>query len=109
MAKKREVFKFGGTSVGSPEAIRQAVTHVERDKPAVVIVSAMRGVTDLLLGVARDAYGGHRQRAMAAIEELVQRHVNLLRHLIASRARIERVEQSVEETAAQLQIGSASC
>jgi bifunctional aspartokinase / homoserine dehydrogenase 1 len=102
MARKSEVFKFGGASVGSPEAIRQAAAHVERDKPAVVIVSAMRGVTDLLLGVARHAYGGHRQQALSGIDDLVQRHVNLLRHLIASRPRTERLEQSIEETAAQL-------
>ena len=51
------VMKFGGTSVGSAESIRR-VTEIIRQsqgKGPFVVVSAMSGVTDLLLASARKA------------------------------------------------------
>jgi len=45
-----KVMKFGGTSVGSPEALQRAVriiTHEKNDK--VVVVSAMSGITNFLV------------------------------------------------------------
>jgi aspartate kinase len=49
----RLVIKFGGTSVGNPDAIRQAaaIAHGLRQdgQEVIVVTSAMSGVTDLLL------------------------------------------------------------
>lgn len=54
-----KVFKFGGTSVGSVAALRLATEHVHKAAPEVtVVVSAMNGITDLLLnGVKQAAVG----------------------------------------------------
>lgn len=51
------VMKFGGTSVGSAESIRKAVGIVRENKSRspFVVVSALSGVTDLLLSSARKA------------------------------------------------------
>ncbi len=53
------VLKFGGTSVGTPEAMRQAasVVHdeVKRGEAVVVVTSALSGVTNLLLGATEQA------------------------------------------------------
>ena len=46
------VMKFGGTSVGSAERMRVAAricAEQKRNRPALVVVSAMSKVTDLLL------------------------------------------------------------
>ena len=54
------VMKFGGTSVGSPERIDQVfqiVSPFEKQKP-VVVVSAVGGVTDLLLEAGNNALQG---------------------------------------------------
>ena len=55
----RLVIKFGGTSVGSAQAIRQAATIASDLHAAghavVVVTSAMSGVTDLLLAGAHAA------------------------------------------------------
>lgn len=56
------VIKFGGTSVGNSSAISQAVEMVrgslkEWDR-VVVVVSALGGVTDLLLEGARTSADG---------------------------------------------------
>ena len=51
-----KVFKFGGTSVGSVAALRLATEHVHKAAPDVtVVVSAMNGITDLLLAGVREA------------------------------------------------------
>ncbi len=51
------VLKFGGTSVGSPERIMHVAERVLRLRgeghSVVVVVSAMSGETDRLLGLAR--------------------------------------------------------
>ena len=44
-----KVLKFGGTSVGTAESLAQVKNIVEAiDQPAVVVVSALGGVTDRL-------------------------------------------------------------
>ena len=53
-----QVLKFGGSSVGSVEAIHQMVsivsTSLQKEK-TVVVISAMSGVTDQLLLLAQSA------------------------------------------------------
>src|SRR5512139_2449773 len=52
------VQKYGGTSMGSPERIREVARRVERfvkeGHQVVVVVSAMSGETNRLLGLARE-------------------------------------------------------
>ncbi len=54
------VMKFGGTSVGSAQAITQAVhivTSYHADYPQLVVVaSAMSGITNQLLACARSGW-----------------------------------------------------
>jgi aspartate kinase len=55
----RLVMKFGGTSVGSIDRIRNVARHVEREVKAghqvAVVVSAMAGATDQLISWTREA------------------------------------------------------
>jgi aspartate kinase len=55
----RLVMKFGGTSVANIERIRNVARHVERERAAghdvAVVVSAMAGKTNELVGWCRDA------------------------------------------------------
>lgn len=67
----RLVMKFGGTSVGDIDRIRNAARHVKREYDAghdiAVVVSAMAGETDRLVGLARDAAPLHDAREYDAI------------------------------------------
>ncbi len=55
----RVVMKFGGTSLGTADAMSRAGGHVLREeRPALVVVSAVAGVTDLLLEAAGTARAG---------------------------------------------------
>lgn len=51
-----DVLKFGGTSVGSASTIKQVV-HIISDSsnPKIVVLSAMSGVTNLLVGLHQTA------------------------------------------------------
>ena len=54
-----KVLKFGGTSVGSVESILLVKQIVEaQTEPVIVVVSALGGVTDKLIGMARMAATG---------------------------------------------------
>jgi len=72
------VMKFGGTSVGSAAAIAQAASLVIEHKPAwsrlVVVVSAMRGVTDALTLGARTAAAGDSHTYTEVVSDLRVMH-----------------------------------
>lgn len=67
----RLVMKFGGTSVADIERIRNVARHVEREVKAghevAVVVSAMSGTTDRLVGWCREAAPVHDAREYDAI------------------------------------------
>ena len=85
-----EVYKFGGVAVGSAEAIRVAISHIRNAKSRIVaVVSAMNGVTDLLLACARAALEGDRKSCRHAAAELQARHVKLIEELANRRSAAE--------------------
>ncbi len=43
-----KVLKFGGSSIGTPERIRNVKAIIDSEQPCVVVVSAFQYVTDLL-------------------------------------------------------------
>ncbi|MBZ5670045.1 MAG: aspartate kinase, partial [Acidobacteriia bacterium] len=71
------VMKFGGTSVGSAERMKNVadiVAHHAQRTEAVVVVSAMGGVTDMLIRAASEASQGDREHWKNARRELAHRH-----------------------------------
>jgi len=82
------VMKFGGTSVGSPKAIAQACdivgSYTSQWKRLVVVVSAMSGVTDLLIQSAGSASHGDEKTYKSLIDELRRRHHSVIDDLIAN-------------------------
>ena len=57
-----KVLKFGGTSVGSVESIKNVKKIVEAcDEPVIVVVSALGGITDKLIETARLAGTGNSE------------------------------------------------
>ena len=80
------VSKFGGTSVGSVEAISQAADLVMQQAQEwdqqVVVVSAMRGVTDALTQGALTAAMGDGQAYRAIVADLRVRHYRVVDELL---------------------------
>jgi aspartate kinase len=81
------VMKFGGTSMGSAERIRVAARIAAEEKarrPVAVVVSAMSGVTDLLIDTLRHAEVGDREGMEVKLRQLEERHLETCRELIPS-------------------------
>ncbi|HEU4996429.1 MAG TPA: lysine-sensitive aspartokinase 3 [Gemmatimonadaceae bacterium] len=71
------VCKFGGTSVGDAAAIRRSADIVKArlDRQPVVVVSALGGVTNILIALAEQAAHGQLIGAMRAVQGLRDRHM----------------------------------
>lgn len=77
-----KVLKFGGTSVGSADAIRRAITIVaDTPGPRCVVVSATSGTTDRLAEAAAAAERGDAATARAHVAEIQVRHARLAQEL----------------------------
>ncbi|MFQ3639281.1 MAG: aspartate kinase, partial [Chloracidobacterium sp.] len=95
-----QVLKFGGTSVGNAERIRQLVLIVAaeraRDPHVVVVVSAMAGVTNMLLGAVQAAVGGNVAAIDHAHAELRRRHLETLAQVVASDAEHQALQAQLD-------------
>ncbi|HEY7348416.1 MAG TPA: aspartate kinase [Ktedonobacterales bacterium] len=77
------VMKFGGTSVGSGERILHVsrIVLAHRDQQPVVVTSAMSGVTDALLELARSAALGDAAACENQLAALINRHEDAARDI----------------------------
>jgi aspartate kinase len=106
------VMKFGGTSVGSEDAINRAATLIlhgaEEWDNLTVVVSAMSGVTDLLIRCAKTAAQGDTKKYQTIIEELRCRHVDMLDLLFADGELKRGLQLFIEQQLANLAALSSS-
>ena len=73
------VMKFGGTSLGTAEAMKRTAQHVAREpRHPLVVVSAVGGVTDLLLQAAETACSGSIPQG---VEQIAIRHHRIMDEL----------------------------
>lgn len=77
-----KVLKFGGTSVGSVESIRQ-IQHIisNQSDDCIVVVSALSGITDQLLKAAHLALQAE-DTYMEVYQSIRQRHLDMVNTLI---------------------------
>ena len=77
-----KVLKFGGTSVGSVDSIRQ-IQHIisQQTDDCIVVVSALGGITDQLLRAAHLALE-NGEEYMEVYQQIRQRHLDMIQTLI---------------------------
>ena len=91
-----KVLKFGGTSVGSVESIKNVKKIVEAcDEPVIVVVSALGGITDKLIETARLAGTGNSEY-LTHFKEIIHRHHNVIDGIVPEKRKQE-VLQIVNE------------
>lgn len=79
-----KVFKFGGSSVANATNIKKVATIVSdaaKSGPLVVVVSALGGVTDRLIGTGRLAEA-HDDTFIESIHSIEQIHINAVTDLL---------------------------
>ena len=77
-----KVLKFGGTSVGTVEALRNVKYIVEhQEEPVIVVVSALGGLTDTLIKAANLA-AKNDIAAYRIVQDITSRHSEIMNNLI---------------------------
>ncbi len=62
-----KIFKFGGTSVGSADHMKRVAEILRHERPRITVLSAMSGVTDMLVRLSAAAAQGEFAQADALI------------------------------------------
>ncbi len=92
--------KFGGTSVGSIAALQNVVNIVKKSRQAghevVVVVSAMGGVTNLLLDSAHKAEAGDEETSHLARREIAKKHSEVTLHFLGDTPERETLMGQIE-------------
>jgi aspartokinase/homoserine dehydrogenase 1 len=79
-----KVLKFGGTSVGSAQAIQQTISIVQQaleQHPLLVVVSAMGGTTDQLIASGTLAAAGN-ETYKETVAQIEHRHLETVKALV---------------------------
>ena len=77
-----KVLKFGGTSVANAESLSNVLKIVQKQKgPTAVIVSALGGITDLLMEMLSSAQSG-KQEYRKGFLEIETRHMNIIKTFV---------------------------
>ena len=69
-----KVFKFGGTSVGSPENMRSVMEIITDGEPKIVVLSAMSGTTNSLVEIGKQLSEGKKEAAQKLISDLKSKY-----------------------------------
>ena len=79
-----KVLKFGGTSVGSAERIKNVSKLVSNDEPKIVVLSAMSGTTNNLVEIADYYSKKNSTAAFDRITELEHKYKKVIDELFAT-------------------------
>jgi aspartokinase/homoserine dehydrogenase 1 len=97
-----QVLKFGGSSVGTTDAISKVIAIVKasvQTTPTIVVVSAMSGVTDQLILLGQTAAQGN-QAYKTMLQSLAQKHEDAVLALLTttqSTSALSMVKQLIQE------------
>ncbi|MCH5319820.1 MAG: bifunctional aspartate kinase/homoserine dehydrogenase I [Paramuribaculum sp.] len=92
-----KVLKFGGTSVGTVESLQHVKSIVEgREHPVIIVVSALGGVTDLLINTARAAAEGKNNDYKETYDLIARRHFTVIDGMVPEHLR-EKTREEVSE------------
>ena len=98
-----KVLKFGGTSVGSAQRMKDVSKLITSDgEPKLVVLSAMSGTTNTLVEISDYLYKKNPEGANTVINQLEQKYLAHIDELYATDEWRERTEQFLKEEFAYL-------
>jgi len=96
-----KVMKFGGTSVGSGENIRNVANIVKENvrigHEVIVVVSAMADVTDRLIEEAEKVDNEKEEKIQEFTEKLTKKHFDVIDFAIKNQKLIEETKREVQK------------
>lgn len=90
--------KFGGTSVGSPQRMKNVVELIRTRGRNIIVLSAMSGTTNTLVTIADYLRGGNRSGAADTINVLKSKYDSVIEELLATlpfRAKARDIVESI--------------
>lgn len=79
-----KVLKFGGTSVGSPERIKNVAALITERGKNIIVLSAMSGTTNSLLSISYAHKSGFQDVATKLIDELAGKYADVIDNLYST-------------------------
>ena len=93
-----KIMKFGGTSVGKPERMRQVSQLIAADKDnKIVVLSALSGTTNALVEIGNTIASGQRDQAGELISKLDTHYQQFIRDLVKQQPFLEKAKAIVAE------------
>ena len=93
-----KIMKFGGTSVGKPERMRQVSQLITADKDnKIVVLSALSGTTNALVEIGNAIAAGQREKAGELIAKLEAHYQAFIKELVHSGPSLAKAKAIVTE------------
>ena len=99
-----KVLKFGGTSVGSPERMKEVSRLITEDgQQKLVVLSAMSGTTNSLVEISQYLYGGNKAGSDDVINRLRAKYFAHVPELLSGKQAQDELTEFLEEKFSFLQ------
>lgn len=93
-----KVLKFGGTSVGSPQRMKEVCNLILEDgQQKLVVLSAMSGTTNSLVEISQYLYSGNEDGAADVINKLHEKYTGHIPELYSTEEKRELVKAFINE------------
>jgi aspartate kinase len=93
-----KIMKFGGTSVGKPERMRQVSQLITADsEPKIVVLSALSGTTNALVEIGHAISAGDRGKAKELIDRLEAHYASFITALLTKETSVAKARAIVAE------------
>jgi aspartate kinase len=77
-----KILKFGGPSVGSPERMKKLLDIIDTSQKQVVVLSAVSGTTNSLVGIGQAYLNGDKSNAIKLINTLKAKYEAFIKELL---------------------------
>ncbi|HUQ65616.1 MAG TPA: aspartate kinase [Flavitalea sp.] len=93
-----KIMKFGGTSVGKPERMKQVMELITKsDEPVITVLSALSGTTNALVAIGDAMALGNRELAKENIDKLKAHYDAFVDDLLNKENTLEKAKNIVSE------------
>lgn len=90
------ILKFGGTSVGSPQRIKELVKLTSDERPKIVVLSAMSGTTNALVEICNALFSKDKTKAGELISALKAKYHLVIKELYSKQTSLEKATHLIE-------------
>lgn len=91
-----KVLKFGGTSVGSAERMKNLVSLINSDESKIVVLSAMSGTTNSLVEIAAALFVKENDKAKQLIDSLEKKYERVIKGLYSKDTSLKKGQELVK-------------